>query len=99
MGSKAIEVVALKEEEFAQITVLGVHVSIPTIICVVVSSNNLPCGNLPKTKSLPKSRWRASLSQLSPHVVAKFLIPSLVHLDAVAWFCDAVSSCFMAFLQ
>ncbi|GJR68449.1 hypothetical protein Tco_0014514 [Tanacetum coccineum] len=29
MGSEAIEVPALKEEEFAQITVLGVHVSFP----------------------------------------------------------------------
>nr|GEY12356.1 hypothetical protein [Tanacetum cinerariifolium] len=29
MGSKAIEVLALKEDEFAQLTVLGVYVSFP----------------------------------------------------------------------
>ncbi|GKC45304.1 hypothetical protein Tco_1063026 [Tanacetum coccineum] len=30
MGSKVVDVHALKEEEFAQITVLGVHVSFPS---------------------------------------------------------------------
>ncbi|GJU19879.1 hypothetical protein Tco_1153221 [Tanacetum coccineum] len=62
MGSEAIELPALKEDEFAQIIVLGVHVSFPngkrTIIRVDASFNSLPSRNLPKTNiSKDFTRW------------------------------------------
>ncbi|GKC67487.1 hypothetical protein Tco_1100085, partial [Tanacetum coccineum] len=42
MGSEAVEVPALKEEEFAQITMLGVHISFPNGIALSFELRQVP---------------------------------------------------------
>ncbi|GJW88894.1 hypothetical protein Tco_0164234 [Tanacetum coccineum] len=83
MGSEAIEVPTLKEEEFAQVIVIGVHVSFPNgkSLSFVLSFNTFPRGNPPKTNRSEDSTRRF------PCFLASFFFSMGMYLFVVLWDC------------
>ncbi|GJS66689.1 hypothetical protein Tco_0681253 [Tanacetum coccineum] len=86
MGSEDTEVPALKEEEFAQITILGVHVSVPNgntlSFVLLLSFDSLPSRNLPisfhRHENSPQG-GKDSASVVEIRIVKSCTIIAIIH--------------------